>query len=157
MRRWLALPLALVLALSGCKGAPPAQRACLPDRYELSGRLRYQGLESQVKLRRDGRDTLEYESPAGLRGLSLTMDPGFLHIRCAGLERRYTRGSLPETSVAAVLLSALDAAQALPGEGECAGGPFLLETAGGNLSKLSVPGRGLELEVQSFRNLDQSG
>lgn len=154
----LLTALAAALLLVGC--APEPVLIQLPQRYEIAGRLRYQGIETQVALRRDGRDILEFESPAGLRGLSVTADQSFADFRYAGLERRFTRGSLPADSVAALLLEALDTAAdtgvPVSGQYEDAGGQFTLTMDKGNILKLSIPGKDLELEVHSFRNLDQN-
>lgn len=162
MKQLVAGLLAAAL-LAGCTERQTAEPVRLPERYEVAARLRYKGLESEVKLRRDGRDTLEFASPAGLRGLSMTIDRNFVNLRHGDLERRFTRGSLPADSVAEILLSALDTAAetGIPPDGRCRGssGEFLLKTeeGSGNILKLSIPEKGLELEVQGFRNLGQSG
>lgn len=159
MRKWPALLAALML--TGC-AAVPAEPARPPEQFEAAGRLRCKGLEAQVTLRRDGRDQLEFESPAGLRGLRVTVDPGYLILDFDGLERRFTRGSLPEGSAAGLLLSALDAAaeNGVREDGSCdaSWGSFTLSMKpDGNILKLSIPERDLELEVQNFKNLSQSG
>lgn len=157
MKRLLAA-LAAGLLLTGCAEEPA--RLMHPQQYEMAGRLRYQGMESQVTLRRDGRDILDFESPAGLRGLSVTMDQSFADFRYAGLERRFTRGSLPDDSVAELLLDALNKAAEtgvpVSGQYEDSDGQFTLTMDKGNILKLSIPGKDLELEVHSFRNLDQN-
>lgn len=152
----LLTALAAALLLAGCAPEPAIIQP--PQRYEMAGRLRYQGIESQVTLRRDGRDFLDFESPAGLRGLSVTADQSFVDFRYAGLERRFTRGSLPADSVAELLLDALNRAAetGVPVSGQYEGADVTLTMDKGNILKLSIPGKDLELEVHSFRNLDQN-
>ena len=128
MKKWW-IGLAAGLLLAGCASAGPAEPARPPERFEAVGRLRCQGLEAQITLRRDGYDTFSFDSPQGLRGLHLTLDHSFVLMEYAGLERRFTRGSLPENAAAELILSALDRAQekGVGEKGEVPGEAFLLE------------------------------
>lgn len=159
MKHWW-IGLAAGILLAGCAPAGQTEPARPPERFEAVGRLRCQGIESQVALRRDGYDTFSFESPRGLRGLRLTLDHSFVLMEYAGLERRFTRGSLPENAVAELILSALDSAQekGVGEKGEVPGETFLLvlEPGSGNILKLSIPDHGLELEVQGFRKLEET-
>ena len=159
MKKWW-IGLAAGLLLAGCASAGPAEPARPPERFEAVGRLRCQGLEAQITLRRDGYDTFSFDSPQGLRGLHLTLDHSFVLMEYAGLERRLTRGSLPENAAAELILSALDRAQekGVGEKGEVPGEAFLLELEpdSGNILKLSIPDHGLVLEVQGFRKLEET-
>lgn len=160
VRNWIAALLAVGM-LTGCAVLEkPPKTFTLPPQYQLTARLSYRGLDAQIRLRREeGRDILEFESPEGLRGLRLTLDPGVTKLDYGTMERRFTRSSLPETSVAQLLLTTLNDANAngIPKDGLCQGpwGEYTLQLdeTGSKILKLSIPRQSLDLQVQNFEIL----
>ena len=149
MRRFFAAAAAaLCLTAAGCRpgqSAPPASRP-VTEGFTCEAAAVYAGMTVRGTLTRETGSALklEVEEPETLRGAVLTLTGETLTVSVGDLQSTLDSGQYPKIGALPVLLSALDAAAALPDGGDRTAEGLRLtgETDTGRFTLLSDPDTG---------------
>lgn len=142
----------------------------LAESFETTAHVRYRELDTIMTLYKKPLNCAQvtFESPESLRDLQMTFYTDKVALQYQNLDFQFTPGSLPGEAAAKLVLSALNTVLEGTGvtvsredgilrvEGQLDEGAFTLtaDAKNGNILKLSIPERELEMEVLHFKILE---
>jgi len=173
----LCILLAVVLALSffGCGGKENSQAASeqvkkAAESFQTTAKVKYRELETVMTIYKKPMNcaVVGFESPDSLRDMKMTFYPDKVALQYKEMSFDFAPDSLPGQAAAKMVLSALNAALADEGitveqqdkkllvSGTIDEGAFslVIDAENGNILKLVIPEKELELEVLNFKILE---